>query len=110
MYALKDVSEIGLRIEAVQLSSLDDRHRAGERFRTGVGSRKQPVFTADSDRAQSPLGWIVVDGHTPVSQEQAEGFTAAQSIAECFGQIAFARNAQDLLFGPGKEGLDFWAA
>ena len=40
MDAVEDVGEIGFRIVAVQLRSLDDGHGAGQSFRTGVGSRE----------------------------------------------------------------------
>jgi len=63
-----------------------------------------------ADETQGAFGRVVVDGHAPVGQKQAEGDPTAQTIAEGFGQIAFARNAQELLFGPGKESLDLWAA
>ena len=108
--AVEDVSEIGLRVETVQLGGFNDGHGTCEGFRTGIGPCKEPIFPSDSNRAQGALGGIVVDGHTTVGQKQAEGLLPAQAIAERLGQIAFAGNAQELLFGPGKEGLDLWLA
>lgn len=40
MDAVEDVSEIGLRIEAVEFGGLDDGHGAGQGFRTGIGPCK----------------------------------------------------------------------
>jgi hypothetical protein len=40
MDAVEDVSEIGLRIEVVELCGLDDRHRAGQGLRAGIGPCK----------------------------------------------------------------------
>jgi hypothetical protein len=48
MDAFEDVSEIRLRIKAVQLCGFNDRHGAGECFRTGVGPGEEPVFSSDS--------------------------------------------------------------
>jgi len=104
--AVEDVSEIGLRVEVVQLGGLDDRHGARKGFRAGVRPGKQLILSSDSNRAQGALGRVIIDGHTPVSQEQAEGLLPTEAIAERLGQIALARNAQELLFGPGKEGRD----
>ncbi len=42
MDAVEDVSEIGLRVQAVQLGGFNDRHGACECFRTGVRPSKQP--------------------------------------------------------------------
>jgi len=96
MDAVEDVSEIGLWVEAVQLGGFNDRHGAGECFRTGVGPGEEPVLSADADRSQGAFRWIVVDGHTTVCQEQAEGLPAIDAIAEGLGQIALTRNAQEL--------------
>jgi hypothetical protein len=41
---IEDVSEIGLRVEAVPLGLADDRHGAGEDLGAGVGAREDPVF------------------------------------------------------------------
>ena len=110
MDAVENVGQIGLRIEAVDLCGLDDRHGAGQGFGPGISTGEEPVFPADANWAQCQLGGIVVDGDTTVGQEQAEGLSTTQSISEAFGQIAFAWNAQELLFGPGKEGRYLWRA
>ncbi len=102
--AVENVSQIGQRVETVQLGRFNDSHRTCEGFRAGVGTREEPVFTSYSDRAQGTFGRVVVDGHTPVAQEQAEGLLPREAIAERLGQIAFARDAQELLFRPGEEG------
>ena len=56
------------------------------------------------------FGGVVVDGHTTVCQEQAEGLLAIEAIAGSLGEIALARNAQELLLESRKEGLNFWQA
>ena len=56
------------------------------------------IIPSYSNWAQGALGGIVVYCYTPVGQEQAEGVSTAQTIAERFSQITLARNAQELLF------------
>ena len=92
--AVEYVSEIGLRVEAVQFRGLDDSHGSCQRFRTGVGAGEQPILPAYPDRAQGALGWIIVDAHAAVLKEQAEGGPAAQAIAECLGEVALAWDAK----------------
>lgn len=83
--AVEDVGEIGQRVETIQLGRFNDRHRAREGFRAGICAREEPVFTSYSNRAQGTFGRIVVDGHTPVGQEQAEGVLPGEAIAERLG-------------------------
>ncbi len=104
MDAVEDVSEIGLWVEAVQLSRFNDRHGACECFRTCISSGEEPVLSADSDRAQGAFSRVIVDSHTTICQEQTEGLPAVEAITESLGKIALAKNAQELLLGPGKEG------
>ena len=110
--AVEDVSETGLRIKAfqfgclnaIQLGCLNDRHCACECFRTGISPGKQPVLSFNADRARGGFSRIIVDCHTTVCQEQAEDLLAIEAIAKRLGEVALARNAQELLPVSGKEG------
>ncbi len=110
MDAVEHVGEIGLRIEAVQLCRLDDRHGAGQRFAAGVGTREEPVLPANADRAQGAFGDIVVDCHAAVGEEEAERGPAGQPLAERAGEVPFTGDPHDSAFGPGEEGLDLRGA
>lgn len=44
MDAVEDISQIGQRIEAVELGGLDDGHSARQSFRTGIGACEEPVL------------------------------------------------------------------
>ena len=72
MDAVEHVGEIGLRIETVHFGGFDDGHGAREGFAAGVGTREEPVVLADADRTQGTLGWIVVDCHAAVGEEEAD--------------------------------------
>ena len=106
----KDVGKIRLRIEAVQLGGFNNGHGTGECLSTGVCPCKKPILASNADWAQGAFSRIVVDGHTTIGQEQAEGLLTTEAIAKGAGQIALAWNTQELLFGPGKEGLSLWSA
>jgi hypothetical protein len=108
--AVEDVSKIGQRVKTVQLGRFNDRHRPCEGFCAGIGTGEEPVFPSYTNRAQGAFGRVVVDGHASVRQKQAECLLPGEAIAECLGQIAFARDTQKLLFGPGKESLDLGPA
>ena len=41
---VEDVSQIGQRVETVQLGGFNDGHCTRERFRPGIGSSKQPIL------------------------------------------------------------------
>jgi len=105
---VEDVSQIGQRIETVQLGGFDDGRCTRECFRPGIGSSKQPILTSNSNRVQGTFSGIVVDSHAPVRQKQAESILPGETVAEGFAQVAFTRDAQELLSGPDKEGRDLW--
>ena len=59
-----------------------------------------------ANRTQGPLSGVVIHGDATVFQEQAECGPAAQAITESSRQIALARNAGQLRFGPDAECFD----
>ena len=105
-----DVSQASLRIKAVHLGGCNDGHGARQGFGTAVRAREEPVLPGNSNRTQGALGRIVVDGDAAVLGEQAEARHPAQAVTEGPGRICLARDAGQLLFGPGKERLDLWPA
>ena len=55
---------------------------------------KKPILASNADWAQGAFSRIVVDGHTTIGQEQAEGLLTTEVIAKGLGQIALAWNTQ----------------
>ena len=108
--ARQHVGQIGLRVEAAQFRAFDQRHRARQGFASGIVARKKPVLPSDPDRAHGAFGWVVVDGHAPILEKEAEGVPAVQGVAECLRQVALARDILEVLLGPGLECLDLRAA
>ncbi len=68
---VEDVSQIGQRVETVQLGGLTDGHCTRERFRPSIGSCKQPILTSNSNRAQGAFCRVVALLH----KSRPVGFT-----------------------------------
>jgi len=51
VYAVENVGEVGLGINAVQLGRFNQGHGACQGFRSGVSTRKEPVLATDSNWA-----------------------------------------------------------
>ncbi len=71
MFAVELVGQVSLRIEAIHLGRLNDRHGPRQGLRSRAGSCEVPIPSSDAYRTQSPLGSIVVDRDTAVFEEQA---------------------------------------
>ena len=101
----QDVGEVSLRIEAVELGAFDQGHGLGEGLSTCIIAREEPVFATNPDRSHGTLGRIVIYGHATVGQEQAERWPAIEGVAEGPGEVAFAGDVAQLLFGLDAECL-----
>lgn len=53
----------------------------------GVRAREEPVLPSDPHRTRSTLGWIIIDGHATVLEEQGEARHPAETKAKGLGQI-----------------------
>ncbi len=101
----QDVSQVGLWIKAVHLGRFNHCHCP-----RGVPRRCLPRritnSSSDSNRAQGAFSRIVINGYPTVFEEQAEGGTSAEPIAEGLGQVALAGDQRKLALGPREEGVD----
>lgn len=102
----QDVREIGLRIEAVELCSLDQRQDRGSAFAAFVRASEQPVLTAERNRPDRPFGRIVVDLDSAVIQETAERFPTGKRISDRFRHPGFLRQALEIVVQLGPQGFD----
>ena len=84
---IEDASEIGVRIEAVELGRL--RQRIDDRSPTAafVGPEEEEVLARYGDGSQGALSGVVVDGETPVTGVAREGVPTVESISQRFGCI-----------------------
>src|SRR5437764_2617260 len=87
----QDVGEPSLWIDAVELSSLDQReHRSGA-LAAAVGASEQPGLAADCDPAQRPLGGIVGQADASVVEKAGEDEPALQHVIHGLGGFGMAR-------------------
>lgn len=89
-----------------ELCRLDDGHRVGERLAAGIRAGEEPIFPADRDRADGPLGGIVVDGDAAILEEQGEGVPPLEGVADGLGEVAFGWDARELALAPETECAD----
>ena len=70
--AAEGVGEPGLRIDAVEPGGGDQRVDRRGPFAATVGTGEQPIFPADGDGAQRPLGGVVAEADAAVVEEAGE--------------------------------------
>jgi hypothetical protein len=103
--ATEHVGEVMLRVDAVKLGGLDEGvHRRGASA-AGVGTGEEVILAADGDAAQRAFCGIVVDGQPAVIEAADERRPASPHVAEGGGELGFARQLDDGLFGPGGKRL-----
>ena len=71
--------------------------------------RIEPVLPDDADRAHGALGRVEIDADAAVFEKELEGGPAAEAVTDGLGEIALARNAQQLGLGPCLERIDHGA-
>jgi hypothetical protein len=55
------VTQVGFRIQAVQLGRPDEAVERGSSFTAGIGAGEEVVLPPQGDRAQGTFGGVVVD-------------------------------------------------
>lgn len=80
------VAEVGGRIDAVQLATLDQRGQDGPVLRAFVGAGEQGVLTVKYDRSDRPLDWVSVELDAAVVEKADEAVPAREGVADRLGQ------------------------
>ena len=101
--AEEQVSEIVLRVEAVELGALDQRIERSGAAAAGIGAGKQIILAANGDTAQGALGGIVVERQPAVIETTDQRGPARPHIAEGLGKFGFARKLAHRIVGPGVQ-------
>lgn len=57
---LEHVSEIGFRIQAIELGGTEKAIHGGSPLSAGIRAQEEEVFSSDANRSQRALGGIVV--------------------------------------------------
>ena len=80
----KDIGEPGLRIDGVELGSLDKSVDGGSSSSALIGTGKGPVVTTDSDAAQGSFGGIVGEAEPPVIEETGKRHPTLEAVIDGF--------------------------
>jgi hypothetical protein len=78
--AREDVSELGLRIDVVELGSADQRVHERGTLAAAVGADEQPCLPAEGHAAQRAFGGVVGQADAPVVEEPGERSPVLQHI------------------------------
>src|SRR5260370_15343107 len=100
------VGEPGLRIDVVELCSLDQRVNGCSAPAAGVGAGEGPVVAADGDAAQRTLGGVVAEAQPAVVEEADQGIPAVEAVGDRLGDLAVGREPGVFLAQPGAQRLD----
>ena len=76
-----DVGEIGLRVDGVELASLDERSDDGPMFTAAVGTGEERVFAVECDGADGALDNVGVDLDASVVDEARETLPARERVS-----------------------------
>src|SRR5579871_1629752 len=101
--AAKQVGDVGLRVELVELGAFDQGVHGRGAPATGIGASKEIVLAADGDAAQRALSGIVVEGETTIVEAAAERGPSRSHVAEGGGELGPAREPRQSLVRPGGE-------
>jgi len=83
--APEHMAQIGFGIETVELGSADQRVDRGRPLAALVRACDQVILSAEGDRAQRPLGGIVIDLDAAIIAVSRQGRPAAERICDRAG-------------------------
>ena len=99
-----DVTEVRLRIEAVQPRRRDEREEIACGLRVVVAADEEPGLATDRDAAQLALGSVVVELEAAVGEELGQRTALPHGVAERDAQeAALIADALVLAVGPREE-------
>lgn len=108
----ENVGKPSLRVDVIQLASLDQRVHCRSAPAAGVGTCKRPVLPADGYAAQRTFGGIVGEADSAVVEEAHEGVPTREAVGDGLGDVALGGDAIALLDEPdmkrGDQGLDMF--
>ena len=97
------IGEVGLRIDAGELASLDQRSDAGPVLRALIMARKQRILAIENDRANAAFDDVGVELDSAVIEEPRKPIPVVQGVADVLGDGRLGRDARELLLEPGFE-------
>ena len=95
-HSLEHISEIGERLDSVELCGGEKGRHDGPALSTAVGSGKQVVLAAERNGTDGSLDSVVVEFDTAVVEEAAKSIPSGECVADRLGESATRWNAVEL--------------
>ena len=102
-HAVDDVGEVGVRVDPVEPAGLDDGVDMSRASTALVAAKKKVVLARDRDRAQRPLGRVVVDREAAVAGIARERVPASETVLDRLAERVLAWKPLSLRLEPGLE-------
>src|SRR4051812_789964 len=104
--AADDVTQIGFRIEAVELGGADQTIDSRSVFPASIRTSEQIILPPQGDGAQLAFGGVVVDVDATVVTIPSQSNPIGQRVANGDRQLGFLRYARELRLQPNLEGFE----
>jgi hypothetical protein len=101
-----DVGQVGVRLDANQLTGLDERGDGGPMFGTAVGAGEQSILSRQRKGTDAAFDDVVVDLDVAVLEEQAQTLPARERVADRCGELGLLADELELAAQPGFEVFD----
>lgn len=102
-HALKNVGDIGVGLDVVELGGLDQRADDGPAVPATVAAGEQMVLAPESDGTDRAFDRIGVEFDAPVMQEPGQGLPTGERIADRLGERAASGDLRELGLQPGAQ-------
>jgi hypothetical protein len=102
----KDVGEVGLRIEAIELTGCDQCVDRGSTLGVAIGAGEGPIGAAERDAAQRPFRRVIRQTDASVLKQAREGGPASQAVSNRLGEFGARRQFRALRNEPDFELVD----
>lgn len=105
-----DVSEVSVRVDAVELGGFYERSDGRPVLATTVGTGEERILSIEGDWSDRAFDDVGVDLDAAIIEESTKSSPARQWVADCFGELALLADQGELLAQPWLEGIDDGAA
>lgn len=99
----KDVGEVSLGIDSVELGGFDQRGDDGPVFAAAIGTGEERVLAIEGNGADRTFDNVGVDLDAAIVDESGQPLPAGEGIADRFGKLCFLADERELVREPGLE-------
>ncbi|KAF2988696.1 hypothetical protein MJC1_04225 [Methylocystis sp. MJC1] len=102
----KSVSDVGQRIDAIELAGLDERGDDRPVFAASVRTREESVFPIEGDGTDCTFDDIGVDLDAPVVDEACQAVPARERVADRLGELGLLADQREFFTQPWLERVE----